>query len=228
MATKASVMNVDFSNVKDAGLFNPKQVTAGDYLAQITAVVDGKAKSDDGFQYIFTFKLKAYSQNSYPYYCKLTENQLWKLRNLLIAAGMNVPKARTKVDPGRIVGKWVGVTMEDDEYEGKMKSTIAAVFPASDLDETNSSDNEEDETDEEYEEPEVEETEEAEEVEEEETEEGDQFDSMDRTELKVFIHKLDSSFAFRKSQTDDDLREKARELSTSGDDELEELEIDDI
>jgi len=133
MAKKASVQVADFSKVKDRGSFNPHQVEAGDYLAKVTKVEDAKSKNDDGFQYLFTIKLSKYSQYSYPYYCKLTENQLWKLRNLLVAGGLNVPKSRTKVDPNRVVGKTIGVTMEDDEYEGKMKSVIAAVFPAAEL-----------------------------------------------------------------------------------------------
>lgn len=129
----ASAKAIDFSGVKDRGNFNPKHVAEGDYAARIVKVEDGKAKSDDGFQYIFTIKLEKYSQYSYPYYCKLTENQLWKIRNLLIAAGINVPKKRMKIDPNKAIGKLVGVTMEDDEYEGKMKSVISAIFPAAEL-----------------------------------------------------------------------------------------------
>lgn len=130
---KATTKNLDFSNVKDRGNFNPQNVEAGDYLAKIVKVEDAESKKDGEFQYVFTVKLSKFSQYSYPYYCKLTENQLWKLRNLLVAGGLNVPKSRTKVDPNRVVGKTIGVTMEDDEYDGKMKSVIAAVFPAAEL-----------------------------------------------------------------------------------------------
>lgn len=129
----ASAKNVDFSGVKDRGNFNPKRVNEGDYLATIIKVEDAESKKDQEFQYVFTVKLDKFSQNSYPYYCKLTENQLWKLRNVLVAAGLNVPKKRMKLDPNKVVGKKVGVTMEDDEYEGKMKSVIGAIFPASEL-----------------------------------------------------------------------------------------------
>jgi hypothetical protein len=131
--SKASVKVADFSNVKERGNFNPKHVAEGDYAAKIVKVEDAEAKKTGDFQYIFTFKLQKFSQNSYPYYCKLTENQLWKLRNLAVAAGLNVPKKRMKFDPNKVVGKSVGVTMEDDEYEGKMKSVISAVFPISEL-----------------------------------------------------------------------------------------------
>lgn len=133
MSTKGTAKVVDFSGVKDRGSFSPKRVKEGDYAARIVKVEDGESKKDQSFQYVFTIKLEAFSQNSYPYYCKLSENQLWKLRNIAVAAGLNVPKKRVKFDPNKVVGKAIGVTMEDDEYEGKVKSVIAAVFPVSEL-----------------------------------------------------------------------------------------------
>lgn len=129
----ATAKTVDMSGVKDRGNFNPKRVNEGDYAAVITKVEDGKSKKDEEFQYVFTIKLQKYSQYSYPYYCKLTESQLWKLRNIMIAAGVNVPKKRMKLDPNKVVGRKIGVTMADDEYEGKMKSVVDAVFPISEL-----------------------------------------------------------------------------------------------
>ena len=235
MANKVIAREIDFSNVKDMGEFAPRRVEAGDYLAQIIKVVDAPAK-DETPMYVFTLKLKSFSQNSYPYYCKLVENQLWKMRNILVAGGLNVPKRRVKVDPSKLVGKWVGVTMEDDEYEDKLKSVIAAIFPASELGEGEVVGVDEDEVDEteEIEEPQVEEEEPEPEPEEEEedTEEGDEFTNMDRLALKSFIKAKDDSFKFLRSHTDDDLRAKARELNAPAeeeeDDELEELEIDEV
>jgi len=248
-AKKASVHNVDFSNVRERGNFNPKHVPEGDYAAKIVKVEDGESKKDGSFQYIFTFKLKKYSQVSYPYYCKLEENQLWKLRNLLVAAGMNVPKSKLKLDPNKVVGKEVGVTMEDDEYEGKMKSIIASVFPISELADTDDEDSEssydEDAEDDDSEEPDEEEApapkakkkaapvveeddeEEEDEVEdEEEADEGDQFDDMDRTALKNYIRGIDPEFIAKKAQSDDDLRVVARGMSASEDEEDDEEEED--
>src|SRR5699024_9119794 len=40
---------------------------------------------------------------------------------------------KLKVDPNKVVGKTIAVTLEDDEYEGKEKSTIAAIFSANEL-----------------------------------------------------------------------------------------------
>lgn len=129
----ASAKTVDMSTVKERGAFNPKRVAEGDYAAKIVKVEDSKVKESGDFMYVFTIKLDKYSQYSYPYRCKLEENQLWKLRNILVAAGLNVPKKRMKVDPNKAVGKSIGVTMEDDEYEGRPKSEVNAVFPVSEL-----------------------------------------------------------------------------------------------
>lgn len=129
----ATAKAVDFSGVKERGSFSPKRVPAGDYAAKIVKVEDAESKKTGEFQYLFTFKIEKFSQASYPYYCQLTENQLWKLRNLAVAAGLTVPKKRMKFDPNKVINKSVGITLEDDEYEGKEKSVIAAVFPLSEL-----------------------------------------------------------------------------------------------
>src|SRR5690606_18206436 len=129
---KASSQNIDFSNVKDGGNFNKKRIPAGDYLATITKIEDAEAK-DGIFQYLISIKINKHTSSVLPYYCKLQENQLWKLRNILIAAGLTVPKRKVKVDPNRLVGKIIGVTVEDAEYEGKDQSEIAGVFPAAEL-----------------------------------------------------------------------------------------------
>jgi hypothetical protein len=126
-------VTVDFSGVKDRGEFSPKQVPEGDYAAKIVKVTDAPSKEGKPM-YCFTIKLSKFSQNSYPYYCVVQDNQLWKLRNIAVAAGLNVPKKRMKFDPNKIVGKSIGVTMTDDEpYEGKIKSVVDAVFPVSEL-----------------------------------------------------------------------------------------------
>jgi hypothetical protein len=133
----ATKRNVDFSDVKDRGAFNPKLVPDGDYLAKIIKVEDAEVQSGDNkgeFQYLFTIKLEKFSQYSYPYRCMLSANQLWKLRNVMVAAGFNVPKKKMALDPNKAVGKLVGVTMEEGEpYQGKTKSEIAAIFPAAEL-----------------------------------------------------------------------------------------------
>lgn len=133
---------VDFSNVKEQGNFNPTQVPEGDYVAKITKTEVGTSKAGNQ-QIIFTLQIEG-QRGTYPFYCGLVENQLWKLRNILVAAGVTVPKKKLNIDPDKVVGRSVGVEMTDDEYEGRMKSVIASVFPASEVSGTASDDAEPD------------------------------------------------------------------------------------
>lgn len=133
MVTK---VNVDFSNVKDSSGINPKQMPEGDYLATIKKVDLVAKKSDpDAKQLLFTVGLKESATATYPYYCGFEANVLWKLRNLMIACGVKAPKKAFSFDAEKLVGKELGVTLADDEYDGKMKSVIDACFPANELEE---------------------------------------------------------------------------------------------
>lgn len=129
---QATSKTLDFTNVKDRGNFNPKQKPEGDYRAKITGVTE-RDSSKGNPMWEFAVQLTTDSSAVYPERCVLIDSSLWKLRNLLQACGLSVPKKKVKVDPKKIVGKEIGVTLEDDEYEGKMKSVIAAVFKASEL-----------------------------------------------------------------------------------------------
>lgn len=129
----ATAKQIDFTNVKDGGSFNKKRQTAGDYRARITKVTE-VAKKDEKKLTMWLYTITVGS-GTYPYYCNFVEaNQLWKIRNLFIAAGINVPKKRMSMDPNLVVNKEIGVTLEDGEYDGKLQSEIGAVFPTSELD----------------------------------------------------------------------------------------------
>lgn len=126
---------LDFSNVKDNSGINPKHRPAGDYRVKISKVTEeAKKNAPNEFQWVFVMVPTDMQSAAYPYYCQLDEKTLWKIRNLLIACGIDVPKKRVNVDPQKLVNREIGVTLDDDEYEGKLKSVITAVFPASDLD----------------------------------------------------------------------------------------------
>ena len=127
-------VNVDFTNVKDSSGINPKQMPEGDYHAIIKKVELVDKKSDPSAkQLLFTIGLKDAATVAYPYYCGFEPNVLWKLRNLMIASGVKAPKKAFSFDAEKLEGKELGVTLADDEYDGKMKSVIDAVFPASEL-----------------------------------------------------------------------------------------------
>lgn len=228
---------VDFTNVKEGGNFNKNRIPAGDYLATITKVEDAPAKGDGGFQYLFSIKIVKRPGTVLPYYCKLQENQLWKLRNIFIAAGKSIPKKKLKVDVNSLVGKQIGVTIADTEYEGKDQSEIDGLFPAAELDDAPDDEpiEDDDEGEEEEEglddldagevEDEADEEPEAEdEADDEEEEEADPLLALDRTALKAELKRLDPTFQAKKSQTDDDLRELLRGAATPAEEEDDEEE----
>lgn len=153
MADKASAAVLDFTDTKDrneSGV-NKKRVPAGDYLATVVRVEDRPTKETKEPQWMYVISLDTIRGTGYPYYCKLQPNQLWKVRNLFLAGGVVIPKKKVKLDPNRVVGKKIAVTMEDDEYDGKLQSVIAEIFPPSELVDENAGPDE-DEEDGEYDE----------------------------------------------------------------------------
>lgn len=149
MATKQTI---DFSQTKDQSGFNPKRKEEGEYLGVITSFTDTKSKAGAAM-WVFGIALKNDRRATYPVYCLLGADQVWKLRNMMMSAGFQVPKKRMTVDGNRLIGKEIGVFLEDDEYEGKPKSVIGSFFPASEYSGPEN-DDDNDSEDEEYEEAE--------------------------------------------------------------------------
>lgn len=142
---------LDFSNVKESSGINPKHLDEGEYLGKVIEVRDDPAKDGEAM-WNFIIQLEDHKTATYPYYVKLVENQLWKLRNLFVAAGVDIPKKAVKIDPNRVVNKTICVVLEDDEYEGKTKSVISALMPKEEFEgyegDTSPADDDEDEDEE--------------------------------------------------------------------------------
>ena len=122
-----AAINIDFTNVKDSSGLNPRRLPEGDYKAIIKNVVQ---KDKDGVpMFRFDIQLIDHPRAVYAYYCKIQENQLWKIRNLLLSIGKRVPKKAIKIDLTKLTGSKLGVELVDDEYEGRYRSQVASVFP---------------------------------------------------------------------------------------------------
>lgn len=147
MAKKVAARTLDFSNVKEGSGISAKHKEDGEYLATITEVRDDPAKDGEAM-WLFIVRLDSDRTATYGYYCKLVDNQLWKLRNLFIAAGVDVPKKAAKLDPNRLVNKQVGVILETEEYNERERSTIGGVIPKDELAEYAGPDEDDDEDDE--------------------------------------------------------------------------------
>lgn len=163
----ATARAVDLTNVKEGGNFRPRRKPEGDYRGKIVKV-DDHLKEGKLPGWVLTIQVDGDARSSYPYYLNPEAKQAWKIRQVCVAAGINVKMARIKFDPNKLVGKPIGLSLEDDEYDGRPKSSIGEVFP---IDQVSPSANEEaeeveediDTDEEEYEEDEPEEEEEEEE-----------------------------------------------------------------
>lgn len=123
-------ITLDFSNVSEGSTFSPRRLPEGTYLATL-AKVESKTSKAGNPMLVYTIIPVEHPTAVYPYYIVLDEKQLWKFRALLLAAGKEVPKRKVTVDPESIVGKQVMIDLEDDEWEGREKSTVAGVFKPS-------------------------------------------------------------------------------------------------
>lgn len=116
-------ISIDFSDVKTPSFVTLHQ-EPGVYNAEIIGVEMVKTKSDNTDMLVFAVKA---GPGRYPYYCKIVPNQLWKLRELIEAAGTKVPSKVVQIDPDKYVGKKINVELEDDTYNGKLRSRVARV-----------------------------------------------------------------------------------------------------
>lgn len=108
----------------------------------------------------------------------LTDKSLWRVRQTLEALGLQVPSKKVKVNPKSMVGKEAAITLEDEEYEGKVRSRVVDCFSLSEYEELDTS------ADEDLDEDEDEEDEDAEDDEDEADEDED--------EVEVDLDELDS------------------------------------
>lgn len=122
-------ISIDFSDVK-APSFSTVHQAPGVYNAEIAGVEMTKTKSDNTDMLVFAIMA---GPGRYPYYCKIVPNQLWKLRELIEAAGTKVPNKVVQIDPAKYVGTKVNVELEDDTYNGKLRSRVARVAPFSEV-----------------------------------------------------------------------------------------------
>lgn len=122
-------LSIDFSDTKAPSFVTTHQAP-GVYNAEIASVELTKTKSDNTDMLVFAIKA---GSGRYPYYCKIVPNQLWKLRELIEAAGTKVPNKVVQIDPAKYVGARINVELEDDSYQGKLRSRVARVAQFSEL-----------------------------------------------------------------------------------------------
>jgi hypothetical protein len=130
----ATARAVDLTNVKEAGVFRQRRKPSGDYRAKIVKADDHQSNDKSkAVGWVMTVQVEGDARSTYPVYLSPEEKQAWKVRQICVAAGLNVKTARVRFDPNKLVGKMIGVHLEDDEYEGRLKSIIDDMFPVSEV-----------------------------------------------------------------------------------------------
>jgi Protein of unknown function (DUF669) len=150
-------LKVDFSGVdpdiRRGG--GAAHIPEGDYLAKI---VDSEMRESEksGSRYI-SWKLAIangeFKGKTIYHITSLKPEALWNFRNLIHAAtGKNVAGKALNVDTTALESKVIAVTVEDDEYEGKVRSRIVDTRPKDELELEAETEEEEEEEEEEAEE----------------------------------------------------------------------------
>lgn len=156
-----AVLSVDFSKVeaRREGGGKAVHVPEGDYLVQVVGCEQRHKKDDETSKYL-SWRLKIIRPEKYAsksgviyFTTSLKEEALWNLRNFLEDLGLKVPSSSVKIPIAKIVeNKMVlGVTLEDDEYNEKVKSSVAATFKKSEFEDTGEEEEEEESEEEETE-----------------------------------------------------------------------------
>lgn len=180
----AKKIRLDFSKVEERSGWNTKEIPEGLHEMKVVAAEVGEAKDGtDMITYALVPTSPKYKTRRFPYYCKLQQNQLWKLRDLIVATGGTVPKKVTNIDPDIPVGKLIAAEVSDETGQYAGRSSVDGTYGIEILDDDDT-EGEEPEDDEEYDdEAEEDEVDEDEEDEEDEEEEED-LDALSIAELR--------------------------------------------
>jgi hypothetical protein len=228
----AKKIRLDFSKVEERSGWNTKHIAEGLYKMKIESVQETEAQDGtDMLVYALVPADPKLKTRRFPFYCKIQQNQLWKLRDLLVAAGQTVPKRAAQIDPSVIVGKYIAAEVEDDSYQGNIRSSVNGTYGLDILDEQDSpaGDDEDDEEEYEADEAEDEEYEEEEEAEdEEEEEEEEDLESLSLVELRKLAKGLGIDTAGLKKADLIESIEEAQAEEGDEDDDDEDLGDEDL
>lgn len=206
---KKKTVSVDFTGVQSGG--GRFRVPEGDYLFEIEKIETGTTKSSGVSKLVVTLKgVKGRVKNRKAYdHIALQKNTLWKLRSLLEATGQDVPESKAEIDIDALIGEQVGVTLGDDEYEGKISSKPQGGYISPDAvgEEPDEADNEDDDD---------------------EPENGAvDFDEMTRKELLKFAKDNDLGITGTKDMTDKKLKKAVVKAYEDDETEMEDVDLDD-
>jgi len=124
---KKRTIEVDFTDV-EAGGGGGFHIPEGEYGVKVESVE--MAESENGneqFKWTFVGTEGKAKGKKFFYYTALVEQALWKLKQTLLGLGVEVPDGAMDVELDDLVGLEGTGVVEDDEYQGKTRSKLAAI-----------------------------------------------------------------------------------------------------
>lgn len=122
---------VDFSGVGSRN----KVVKAGNYRVQVMKVTKGISKpGNPKLDWIFIVSAGPEEGHRFqPYTTSLMTQSLWNLRGVLEALGVEVPEGPLQIVYRELKGLELGLTVEHETYQKRVKERIIDLFPLEEL-----------------------------------------------------------------------------------------------
>lgn len=123
--------SLDFTGV-DVGRRRGLRLPPGDYVVKIKAVRESKTKESEIPQFNWTYVLLAGPSKGKELFDRtmIKGGGVFKLRTLMLACGVAAPaRAKVKFSPKQLIGKVIGITVDDNEYNGTTTSQVVDYFP---------------------------------------------------------------------------------------------------
>lgn len=222
----AKKMRLDFTKVEERSGWNTRHIPEGLHQMKVAAVEDTEAQDGtDMWVFALVPTEGKYATRRFPFYCKLQANQLWKVRDLFVAAGIPVPKKATMLDPNKVVGKLIAAEVIDEtgQYEGR--SSVQGTYGLDVLDGLDSP--EEPEEDEEEYDEEAEEADDEYEEDEEEDEEEEDLEALTLPELRKLAKSLGIDTTGLKKADLIEAIEEEQDADEDDEDDLDDEELED-
>ncbi len=131
-------LEVDFTGVQEGG----KVVPEGEYLAEVKAVEKRMSQNNNAYL-VFEYKiLTPGGANGMAVYdnCSLVPAALWRLKQVLVALGFEVPDGKLNLELRALKGLQCGLVIEHEEYTDKkqksrVRSSVSEIFSTADFEE---------------------------------------------------------------------------------------------
>lgn len=122
-------IKADFSDVSEGY----KGLPVGDYVCKVTKVELKDGQKAKYLQWELTVGIGNEKGNKTSFITSLSTKALFKLRDFMVACGLEVPKSLATVDTDTMIGKIVGIsvvagTYTNDKGEVKDKTEIKDVY----------------------------------------------------------------------------------------------------